>query len=286
MMPQELVSVKKSFRSEMNWVEPLRKRVYNRREDEELMTRCISRPNHRINMIVLVLGMFFVWMFFFFSIAEASGSGVFAVPDVVEEKEGETITLDFASVGVEKADWGYGQLVGEKFKVFVRDKEITKNWVFELPEKLSSKSNWEITLVVNQFEFQNIGVAVGGYYEQYLTTSAILIPLNGGKSVIRHLPPRWFGPNKQFVPKPVARLFNSGHHLKPVNMPAKLQFIYDGLDQKYMVLVNEEEVASYFFSSFENRLPWNITHIIPTVISPKHIPVRMELESKFTVRAW
>lgn len=250
------------------------------------MERCILRRNNRIRMIVLVLGMFFVWMLFFFSIAEASGSGVFDVPEAVEEKEGETITLDFASVGVEKGDWGYSQLVGDKFKVFVRDKEVTKNWVFELPEKLSSKSNWEITLFVNQFEFQNIGVAVGGYHEQYLTTSAILIPLNGGKSVIRHLPPRWFGSNKQFVPRPVARFFDSGHHVKSVILPAKLQFIYDGLDQKYTVLVNEEEVASYFFSSFENRLPWSITHIVPTVISPKHTPGRMELESKFTVRAW
>jgi len=235
---------------------------------------------------VLVLGVFFVWMFLSLPIAEASGSSVFEVPESVEQKEGETITLDFASVGIEKADWGYGQVVGEKFKVFVRDKEVKKSWVFELPKNLSSKSNWEITLFVNQFEFQNIGVAVGGYHEQYLTTSAILIPLNGGKSVIRHLPPRWFGSNKQFVPRPVASLFDSGHHVKPVSLPAKLQFIYDGLDQKYSVLVNEEEVASYCFSSFENRLPWNITHIIPMVISPKHIPARMELESKFTVRAW
>ena len=122
------------------------------------MVQCISRRYQCIRMLVLILGAFCASMLLPLSEVEAFGSSVFEVPEAVEEKEGETITLDFASVGVEKADWGYGQVVGDKFRVFVRDQKVTKEWYFGLPEKISGKSNWEVTIMVNQFEFEYIEI--------------------------------------------------------------------------------------------------------------------------------
>jgi len=257
------------------------------------MAQSISRWNQRMRMLVLVLGAFCGCMLFPLSEVEASGSSVFEVSEAVEEKEGETITLDFASVGVEKTDWGYGQVVGDTFKVFVRDRKVEKSWRFELPARLSDKSNWEITLQVNQFDFDHIGVAVGGiykfsggYFNNVVTTAALLIPINGGKCLVRHLRPdnyrALFGNDKPEI----SFFYDAGQSVQKIALPAKIRFVYDGLEQKYTVMVNDKEVATFCFASFENRLPWNITHIEPVVITPERTPVRMELESKFTVRAW
>jgi len=246
-------------------------------------------------MLVLILGAFCASMLLPLSEVEAFGSSVFEVPEAVEEKEGETITLDFASVGVEKADWGYGQVVGDKFRVFVRDQKVTKEWYFGLPEKISGKSNWEVTIMVNQFEFEYIGLAFGGFYSGPTTRSgseqrkafthcAVMLPLNGGRCVVRH----WYP--EDFLTRPDNRttldIIDSGFGLEKVQFPVKMQFIYNGLEQECVVLVNGQKTVSFTFATFKNRLPWNITHVTPVIITGEKIPVRMELESKFTVRAW
>lgn len=251
------------------------------------MAQCISRWNQRMCMFVLVLGAFCACMLFPLSEVEASGSSVFEVPEVVEEKEGETITLDFASLGEEKADWGYSHVVGDKFRVFVRDQKVAKDWFFGLPEKISGKSNWEVTILVNRFEFEYIGVGFGGFIEgvkankqKTFTQCAIMLPLSGGRCVIRHVYETYTSY------RPIVDIIDSGYELKDVQFPVKIQFIYNGLEQECIVLVNGEKTASYTFATFKNRLPWNITHIGPVIITGEKIPVRMELESKFTVRAW
>lgn len=254
------------------------------------MTRYISRQNQWVYMFVLLLGAFSACMFFPLSSVEASESSVFDVPGAVEQKEGEMSILDFTSVGVEKTGWGYGQVVGDKFKVFVRDRKVEKAWRFELPERLSNKSNWEITLQVNQFEFDHIGVAVGGVYSldngSTITTAALLIPVNGGKCLVRHLRPEQYN-NLYYEHRRERHFFyDTEQSVQKITLPAQIRFVYDGLEQQYTVMVNDKEVASYCFASFENRLPWNITHIEPVVMTPERTPVRMELESKFTVRAW
>jgi len=260
------------------------------------MVQCISKRNQCIRMLVLVLGAFCACMLFPLSEVEASGSGVFDVPDVVEEKEGGAITLDFASVGVEKADWGYGQVVGDKFRVFVRDQKVTKGWFFGLPEKISSKSNWEVTIMVNQFEFEYIGVGFGGNYDgawssisgskrgTAFTHCAVMLPLNGGRCVVRHRYPEGFWTYSDN--SSTLDIIDSGFTLEKVQFPVKITFIYNGLEQECIVLVNGQKTVSYTFATFKNRLPWNITHVIPVIVTGEKFPVRMELESKFTVRAW
>ena len=297
MMPQGIDGVKKSFCSDMNWVEPLRNWVYKRREDEKVMVQCISRWNQRMRMFVLVLGAFCACMLFPLSEVEASGSSVFEVPEAVEEKEGETITLDFASLGEEKADWGYSHVVGDKFRVFVRDQKVAKDWFFGLPEKISGKSNWEVTIVVNQFEFESIGITFGGYFngpilrgrqvydgDRAFTHCSVMLPLNGGRCVVRHAYPEGFFTHPG--QKRVVDIIDTGFAMKKNQYPVKIQYVYNGLEQECIVLLNGQKTASYTFASFKNRLPWNITHIGPVIVTGDKFPVRMELESKFTVRAW
>lgn len=255
------------------------------------MDQSTSKWNLLTCVIALILVLSFVSSGVCSTASKTSGGGVFDAPEVVEHEGEETVTLDFASVGVEKANWGYGQVVDGKFKVFVRDKNVTKTWRFGLPRRLSVKSNWEVALQVNQFDFNYLGVGVGGLHafpkakwDPVITVACLLIPVNGGKCSIRHVRPggfEWGRDNRERT-----YYYEAGQSIQKIALPATIKFVYDGMEQQYTVYANDKEIATYCFATFENRIPWNITHIEPVILTPDRSPVKMELGSKFTVRAW
>lgn len=259
------------------------------------MDQSTSKRNLLTCALVLILVSLAAGAAFCSTASKASGGGVFDAPEVVEHEGEETATLDFASVGVEKANWGYGQVVDGKFKVFVRDKNVERTWGFSLPEKISAKSNWEIIIQLEKFDFQFIGVAVGGlykfssetyHYKPIETDACLLIPINGGRCKVRHLRPKSYKQLYSIRDNRIINHYDIEQSVQKISLPAELRFVYDGLEQQYTVYANDEEIATYCFSVFDNRIPWNITHIALVILTPDRSPVRMELDSKFTVRAW
>ncbi len=194
--------------------------------------------------------------------------------------EGDVVVLDFASLPEETGEQGYSRAIGEQFRLFVRDKDATWWRGYELPKEISQKSHWEVTLLVSRFEGGYLSVGVGDSKRH----GGLYVPLNGGKCLVGYYYPyNDLEDRKAFDHR---NFYETSQEIRTVSLPAKVQFVYNGLEQLATVLVNDQEVASYKFATFKNRIPWNITHIFPLVHAGKAPPTLVDFDGKVSLRAW
>ncbi len=231
--------------------------------------RSFSTLGFRTALLLLLCAVFLLPVA---SVGAQKGTGVFGGREESRfPSGGEVVTLKFEDT---RYDHGQGHIVGNQFRAFLRDKNSLLDFPFDLPEVIKQKTNLEIILTVNKFDTGYFGVWL---HDGDRRAAALALPLNGGKVMVRHYD--LFRSNSMHS-------IESGYEIQAVQLPARVHVVYEALEQQCTVFLNDVEVATYCFATFENRIPWNIPRVQPFLLSGEKTPVRAELDAEFTIRAW
>jgi len=225
----------------------------------------------------LLLIVFLVFLLPAASVGAQEGTGIFEGKSESRfPSGGEVVTVKFEDM---RYDHGQGHVTGNQYRVLVRDANTGLNSQLPLPDIITKKTNLEITITVNKFDAEYFGI---WFTDAKANSATLFVPLNGGKVMVRH----WYSRDWDNTSPWKTDFFESGHEVQAIHLPAKVQYVYEALEQQCTVIINDIEVAAYNFASFKNRLPWNIPCIEPGIRSGEKTPARAEFDAEFTIRAW